>query len=67
MDLYFDINDRIRIKIVATIYKKVELGSKKLIKRQFEYDLDRISGGPRSNRISLDEGERIVESARCHF
>ena len=31
-----------------------KFGSKKLIKSQFEYHLDRILTGGRSNRISLD-------------
>ena len=44
---------RIRIEIVATIDRIAEFESKKSIKSQFEYNLDRISGRPRSNPISL--------------
>ena len=42
-----------RIKILVTIDQTAEIGSKKLIKSQFEYDLDRILAQGRSNRISL--------------
>ena len=44
---------QIRIKIVATIDRTAEIGSKKSIKSRFEYNLDRILAGGRSNRISL--------------
>ena len=44
---------RIQIEIVATIDRTAEIGSKKLIKNQFESDLDRILAGGRFNRISL--------------
>ena len=44
---------RIRIKIVATIDRTAGIESQKSIKCRFEYDLDRISSRPRSNRISL--------------
>ena len=44
---------RIRIEIVATIDRTGKFRSKKLIKSQFEYDLDRISAWPRLDRISL--------------
>ena len=46
--------NRIRIEIMATIDRTAKFGSKKSIKSQFDYDLDRISGPPRSNRIGLD-------------
>ena len=43
----------IRIEIVATIDQTAEIGLKKLIKSQFESDLDPILAGGRSNCISL--------------
>ena len=48
-----------RIKIVATIEPTAEIGSKKSIKSQFKYNLDRILDGGRSNRISLDAGWNV--------
>ena len=42
-----------RIEIVAMIDRTAEIGSKKSIKSQFEYDLDRILAQGWSNRISL--------------
>ena len=50
MDL---ISVQIRNEIVATKDRTAEIGSKKLIKSQFEYDLDRILVCPRLDRISL--------------
>ena len=47
----------IRIEIVATIDRTGKFGSKKSIKSQFEYNLDRISGRSRSNHISLINGD----------
>ena len=44
---------QIGIEIVATIDSTAEIRSKKSIKSQFEYDLDRILAGGQSNRISL--------------
>ena len=44
---------RIRIKIVATIDQTIGIESKKLIKSQFEFDLERILAQGRSNRIGL--------------
>ena len=44
---------RIWIEIVTTIDRTAEIGSKKSIKSRFEYNLDRILAGGRSNRISL--------------
>ena len=44
---------RIRIEIIATIDRTAEFGSKKSIKRRFEYDLDQISRWPWLDRISF--------------
>ena len=41
------------MEIVAMIDRMPKFGSKKSIKSQFEWDLDRILDGGRSNRISL--------------
>ena len=47
------ISVQIRIEIVATIDRTPGIESQKSIKSQFEYDLDRISGRPRLDRMSL--------------
>ena len=44
---------QIQIKIVATIDRTTRIESQKLIKSRFEYYLDQILAGGRSNRISL--------------
>ena len=43
----------IQIEIVTTIDRTAEIVSKNSIKSQFEYNLDQILAGGRSNRISL--------------
>ena len=48
-------NDQIGIEIVATIDRTVKIGSKKSMKSGFEYDLDQILAGGRSNHISLQQ------------
>ena len=53
----FDINGRIQIEIIATIDRTAEIGLKKSIKSWFEYDLDQILAGGRSNCISLASTE----------
>ena len=57
IDLYQKLDQiyriRIRIEIVATIDRTPKFGSKKSIKRRFEYDLDRNLAQGRSNPISL--------------
>ena len=42
-----------RIEIVAAIDRTAEIGSKKLIKSRFEYDLGRILAGGRLDCMSL--------------
>ena len=49
----FNINAGFRIKIVATIDRTAEFGSKKSIKSRFEYNLDQILAGGRLDRMSL--------------
>ena len=55
-DLIFDINAQIQIVAKILMDFSNKFGLKKSIKSQFEYDLDQISGRPRSNRISLNRG-----------
>ena len=58
---------RIRIEIVAMIDRTAEIGSKKSITSQFEYDLNRILAGGLSNRISLLNGALKSYSLRMFF
>ena len=61
IEIRIQIWTQIQIEIIATIDRMAEFGSKKLIKSQFEYDLERISSRPRSNRISLMKWEVVFK------
>ena len=56
-----------RIEIVATIYRTAEFGSKKSIKSQFEYDLDRILAGGRLHRLSLQSIDVLLKNKTFLF
>ena len=53
IDLFRPIVDLNHIEIIATIDQTPKFGSKMLIKRRLEYDLDRNLAQGRSNCISL--------------
>ena len=53
-----------RIESAATKDGTAQIGSKKLIKSQFEYDLDQILAGGRSNCISLIALLSVNQSAK---
>ena len=52
-EVKFEIRVRIWIEIVATIDRTTGIESQKSIKSRFKYNLDRISGQPRLDRMSL--------------
>ena len=59
-EVRFKFGPRFRIVAMISMDFSNKFGSKKSIKSQFEYDLDWILAGGRSNRISLVDSEFVV-------